>query len=215
MTKNILKGFVFLFVLLIALPAFSEINLSPTAKKVEVLSAGAVVATLDEATPESTIKDSTGGVFEAKFDVAGQKVDITAVSGKSTLTMGIATITLSEDSSCVLNYSQDNKLAIKNASEDSILQIAFPDSSRADLNPNAEILLTMAADQMWYIRVLAESVEFSEVNGYKRTLTTSSPEKVIRGFTKTPWWRKIEWLHPYDSASSMTHTDYDEAPVTP
>jgi len=196
MLKKIIVGsfFAFIFSFLFIVHAYSEIALSPSAGKIDII-VGSQSAALNDKDVSSEVTDFNGGIAKINYDVVTEEVDVTATSGNPNLTYLIAKIFLNEGTSISIAPNQNYKGAVfvnTSEKEDGDIVIVFLDGSKVKLTKGTSISLTYLADGNYHLKVLNGPIEYTDPKGVKRMLTSGDPVIFEKGFSEgpdAPGWR--------------------------
>ena len=200
MAKNIIFVVVFLFLLVFANPAFAKITVVPSDGQIRIITTEEDVM-LDEEGPQVTVSDGAGGSADVFYDAKSEGTAVEAISGKPKVIFGIAEIYLDEGERVDLFSTEGFRtITIRNPSENSDVEIVFPDGSKVIMPKDAIITLVRLADGSYHLTVMAGEVEYFNPDGIRQILTPDSPPILIQGFNIIPDWRK---------------TDIERNPVTP
>ncbi|MFH1664976.1 MAG: hypothetical protein ABIA77_02395 [Candidatus Omnitrophota bacterium] len=193
MLKNAFMSVICLSVALCASTAFAEINVSAVDGKIEVMSADGKVI-LDEGNPTATVTDTNGAKVNVTYDAETKGVTVNAESGSSSVTVGIAKVYMEQGQQLGLTVDEGTRnLTITNtATGGGPIVVVFPDGSKVSIPAGAGISLTMLADGNYDMKVTSGTVEYTDPEGNKRSLTGDSPVIIVQGFTTVPGWRTSE-----------------------
>ena len=191
---------VFLFVLVLASPAFAKVTITPSDGQVKVIAADGI-ATLDSESPQATVSDATGGSADVAYDAETGKISAEALSGTPRFGFGIADIFMDEGETLDLESDVNYQvMRITNTSVEGSVLITFPDGSKLMVPEGTEILLTALAGCCYDLTIVKGTAQYTDPDGNTQTLGPNSAPIKVQGFCIVPDWRK---------------TDIERSPATP
>ncbi len=199
MAKKIILLSVFLFALALGDPAFAKITVIPTGGELRVITTEEDV--ILDGRNQLTVSDGAEGEVNVFYDARSDGTAVEAVFGSPKVIFGIAEIYLQEGERVDLfGDAEFKRIFIRNQSQNSDIEVIFPDGAKAVMPRDAVIVLLKLADNNYHLTVMVGEVEYFNPQGIRQILTPDSPPILIQGFGIIPDWRK---------------TDLERNPVTP